>query len=404
MANDEEPVEKALVASSSVAVISGDGVNSNLATLMVDSGASGHYFGDAIIHDLKHCLQDYVHLTTPRKILTAKGAILNGTAEGVLQGLVVDDNGNQILVRVDIVVVPGIGRNLFSVMTAGKKGIATIFDYENPRLEGFNVTAPLRSESGDLYSFVLDLNADRYGAKELAMNAVADAQVWHRRLGHLHAQSLDILRKRDGAGIAFEGAISDCDVCAVGKTQQLAHPKTANHKVNRSFQLCYGDLMGPFTPVSFQLCYEDLMGPFTPVTISGYKYVSNITDEYTKWTAVYLLTNKNQALKSLRIFVGSTVIPFGGRIVCWRVDKGGEYTGEELQQYCLETGIIQEFVATNTPQQIGVSECAGEFCAPWFGACSQTVVFHRLCGGSCSWRRRTSSTGLRIRPSRWRRH
>ena len=62
------------------------------------------------------------------------------------------------------------------------------------------------------------------------MNALANAEVWHRRLGHLHAQSLYILRKRDGTGIAFEGAVSDCGVCAVGEAQQLAHPKTANHK------------------------------------------------------------------------------------------------------------------------------------------------------------------------------
>ena len=132
MANDEEPGEKALGASPSVTVTSEDSVNSNLATLMVDSGASGHYFDDAIIRDLKHRLQDYVHLTKPRKILTAGGAMLDGTVEGVLQGLITDDNGNQILVRVDIVVVPGIERNLFSVMTAAKKGITTIFDYENP--------------------------------------------------------------------------------------------------------------------------------------------------------------------------------------------------------------------------------------------------------------------------------
>ena len=54
-----------------------------------------------------------------------------------------------------------------------------VFDYENPRLGGFNVTVPLRSESGDLYFFMLDLSADRYGAKGLGMNAVASAQVWH---------------------------------------------------------------------------------------------------------------------------------------------------------------------------------------------------------------------------------
>ena len=113
--------------------------------------------------------------------------------------------GNQIVVRVDIVVVPGIGRNPFSVTTSAKEGIATIFDYENPRLEGFNVTVPLRNESGDLCSFVLDFSADGYGAKELAIYAVANAQVWHQWLGHLHTQSLNTLRKRDGTGITLEG-------------------------------------------------------------------------------------------------------------------------------------------------------------------------------------------------------
>ena len=112
---------------------------------------------------------------------------------------------------------------------------------------------PLRSENGDRrYLFVLDLSADGYGAKELAMSAIANARVWHHWLGHSHAQP-------------------------------------------------------------FQLGYGDLIGCFTPVVIGGQKYVS----------------------------------------------KGGEYTGEEFRQYCLETGVIQEFAATNTPQQIGVCERLG---------------------------------------------
>ena len=94
MANDEKFVEKAFVGSSSVAVTSEDIVDSNLATVMMDSGASGHYFDDAIMRDLKHRLQDYVHLTTPRKILTAGRAMLDGTVEGVLQGFVTGDNSN----------------------------------------------------------------------------------------------------------------------------------------------------------------------------------------------------------------------------------------------------------------------------------------------------------------------
>ena len=52
-----------------------------------------------------------------------------------------------------------------------------------------------------------------------------------------------------GHGITFDGTIVDCDVRAVGKGQHLAHPKKAHHAgINRAFQLCYGDLIGPFTP------------------------------------------------------------------------------------------------------------------------------------------------------------
>ena len=53
----------------------------------------------------------------------------------------------------------------------------SIFDREDPRLEAFGVTLPLSGEQDDLWSFVLDLSADAYGATELAMNAVSNDQL-----------------------------------------------------------------------------------------------------------------------------------------------------------------------------------------------------------------------------------
>ena len=84
----------------------------------------------------------------------------------------------------------------------------------------------------------------------------------------------------------------------MGKAKELAHPKTTNHKTNRPFQLSYGDLIGPSTPVA----------------VGGYKYVSKVSDEYTEWTGIYLLTDNSQALQSLQLFVDSVVISFGGDI------------------------------------------------------------------------------------------
>ena len=176
------------------------------------------------------------------------------------------------------------------------------------------------------------------------MNAMANSQLWHRRLGHFNKRSLEVMQKRDGNGVAFDGSIEHCDVFAVGNSHQRTHPKKAEHA-------------GMTVP--FQLVYEDLMGPLKPAARGGYEYVSNITDQFTKWTAVYLLCTKDQALASLSLFVTSTVIPSGSRIVTWRADTGGEYTGKYFQAYCQETGITQKSVATNTPQHIGVSVGVG---------------------------------------------
>ena len=139
---------------------------------------------------------------------------------------------------------------------------------------------------------------------------MANAQLWHRRLGHLNKRSLELMQRRDGNGVAFDGSINHHDVCAaMGNIHQLAHPKKAKH----------ADITA-----DFQLVYRDLMGPFKPATGGGYESVSKIPGRVTKWTVVYLLCTKDQAFASLQLFVASTVIPFGSRIVTWRADKGGE--------------------------------------------------------------------------------
>ena len=142
-----------------------------------------------------------------------------------------------------------IGHNLFSVKTATRNCIVSIFDRENPQLEALGVTLSLRGKKDDLYSFVLDLSADAYGATQLAMNAVSNAQLWHQWLGHLNKRRLELMQRHNDNGITFDGTVPDCDVCAVAKGRQLAYPKKDQHAgITLPFQLCSGDLMSPFTP------------------------------------------------------------------------------------------------------------------------------------------------------------
>ena len=49
-------------------------------------------------------------------------------------------------------------------------------DVNNPRVEAADTTVPLRGDDDGLCSFQLNLSADGYAGKELAMNTVASAQ------------------------------------------------------------------------------------------------------------------------------------------------------------------------------------------------------------------------------------
>ena len=67
-------------------------------TMLVDSGASGHYFGDKIHPDLKDKLLNYKPLERPHTILTAGRHVPPGTATGTITGKSIDadDSGHPV--------------------------------------------------------------------------------------------------------------------------------------------------------------------------------------------------------------------------------------------------------------------------------------------------------------------
>ena len=172
------------------------------------------------------------------------------------------------------------------------------------------------------------------------MQAAATAPLQHRWMGHLNRKDMDLPKKVNNNGVSFDGSVPDCDICAVGKSRQRAHRKTADQHVQRPFQLVFTDLMGHFTP-------EEL---------GGYKYVFKISDGHTRWTKIYLLKSKNSAFQVFQSFVQSMVIPSGVRVAQFRADRGGEFIDNDFKDYCTQTGVLLEYVSTNTPQQISMSE------------------------------------------------
>ena len=101
--------------------------------MLVDNGASEHYFDDAINFKLRDRLDNHQVLDVARKITTAGGEQLDVVAQGLLSGIVADSKGVRRSVQHSSLVVPDLGCNLFSTKRAVSNGGVSIFDMDNPR-------------------------------------------------------------------------------------------------------------------------------------------------------------------------------------------------------------------------------------------------------------------------------
>ena len=341
---------------------------------LIDSGASETMFDDRLIS--RRHFRDYKERSMPKIIEVAGQGQLKGTATGILHCTIKDDNGNQLSVRIQGLIVPGLGRNIFSPTSLLKKGLRFVVEEDTPHLTMHGTVVPLTQDPRDQGMCTLDVDFEenitpmtsvsKSPRKEAGPSAfgrpettalvnkpsavcflAVSADIWHRRLGHLNHRSMDILRRQKGTGVEYQDKPSPCDVCEIAKHKQTSHPKNTTRELSRPGQLVYIDNMGPIQP---------------PARSKGgsFSYVCKFTDGYSRMKEVFLLRHKTETTEALHAYNMQVAAAGGYRIEIIRCDKGGENTGEEFRTYCKDSGIKIEYAATNTPQQIGVSERDGQ--------------------------------------------
>lgn len=78
--------------------------------------------------------------------------------------------------------------------------------------------------------------------------------------------------------------------------------------------------------------HVDLCGPISPTGINGEKYFLTIVDDYSHFTAVYPIRNKNEALEKLEDFKCRYENNFGRHIKAIRCDAGTEFVNEAMRK------------------------------------------------------------------------
>ncbi|CAN0450114.1 unnamed protein product, partial [Ascophyllum nodosum] len=94
--------------------------------MLVDSWSSKHFVDPKLVHRVETRMQDYTKISPPMEIKAAGHNTLLGIAQGTLLLVVVRDTQDICrTVTLPIVLVPGLGRNLFSTAMAAQKGVKT---------------------------------------------------------------------------------------------------------------------------------------------------------------------------------------------------------------------------------------------------------------------------------------
>ncbi|GKD43000.1 retrovirus-related pol polyprotein from transposon TNT 1-94, partial [Tanacetum coccineum] len=185
--------------------------------------------------------------------------------------------------------------------------------------------------------------SSRIGKQQCFSSLTTDqANLWHRRYGHLSWNSLNVLQRKNMVkGLpSFTLSQKVCEDCLVGKQHRSPFPSKSTWRASSILQLVHADLCGPITPISN----------------SKKRYVITFTDDFSRKTWIYFLAEKSEAFATFKFYKVKVEKETGAFVRALRTDRGGEFTSLEFKSFCNENGIQRQLTAAYTPQQNGVAE------------------------------------------------
>jgi transposase InsO family protein len=94
----------------------------------------------------------------------------------------------------------------------------------------------------------------------------------------------------------------------------------------------------------------NLFGPIAYISICDNKYNLVIVDDYSHFTWVFFLQDKNETQEVLKKFLKRAQNKFDAKVKKIRSDNGTEFKNTQVEDFLDEEGIKHEFSAPYTPQ------------------------------------------------------
>ena len=335
--------------------------NINTTAWLLDSGASSHMCGNKML------FSDYINLKGAIPIKLGDGYFVHGIGKGNVEVEAYDGSRWVNKYLKDVLYVPGIKFNLFSMGAALSKNIrceSTNFEstfYKNNMI----VALAERSSERDLFTMKFRLPKDiekrslvsssenkntsfknkceNVNTKNTNVVTVKECknvnmlQVWHERLAHQNIEHVRRFLARNG--VEVNDSAPFCDACALGKMHRQPFPQSESKTVRVG-----------------KLIHADLCGPMEVNSLGNSKYFFLLKDDYSGFVRIYFIKNKSEVKNCFENFILRFENETGKRINILRTDNGLEFINKEMKELTNKYGIKHERTVSYTPEQNGKAE------------------------------------------------
>jgi transposase InsO family protein len=302
---------------------------------LVDSGASHHMCSN---------LGSFSHLGEVgdvKGIRTGSGELLAVKGVGVVP---LKGKDGYMVTLTGVLYVPGLTANLMSCSTLDAKGIKTSFGGGVKVEKGTRILFEGKEVDG---LYVLELEKGVPHPLAVAMMARGDdLNLLHRRLAHLNEAAV-VEVSRCGAVKGLEPlkehkgeSVKPCQPCGVAKAMRQPFP-TSTSRATRKLELVHADLHGPLR---------------TPSKGKGARFVLSLIDDFTRRLWLFSLKAKSDAAECINAWIQRVEVESGHKLYKFRTDRGGEFTGKDLEKLLNSMGVTHQTTAPYTWQQNGVVE------------------------------------------------
>ena len=271
---------------------------------LIDSGASSH------MTPKREYFSTCRPFGIPEKVGLGDGRVVEAVGVGTIRlNMLFTVSNSKKAVMHDVLYVPKLACNLFSVRAAAKKGNTVKFGrlkcWIRGRNGGLEGTGSL---TGKLYQLQCEVIADEESAS-VASDDLPEADLWHQRLGHLNRQQLGTLVSQGlASGIKLSPAskLSFCEGCVEGKMQRKSF-KPVTHQQSKK---------------NLELVYSDVCGPLQVESIGGSRYFVTFIDDFSRCVSVHFIKRKAEVFEKFKLFEAMVTRECGEPIKKLRTDNG----------------------------------------------------------------------------------